>query len=609
MSLLRWSGIQTKYLKMGPYEIGACGIIVAAILLRVVLVMLGWPLLDSDEGTMGVMGLHIANLGEHPIFFYAQGYMGATEAYLAAFLFHFFGVSTLTLRLGLIFLFTLFLIAMYLLTSRIYTKKLALITLVLLCFGSNAVLNRELIVVGGDLETLVCGSWLFLIAAWLAYSSTQQATERNQWHRLLAFAGWGFTAGFGLWSHMLVAPFIVVSGVLLLCFCWRELLSWAPLFLVIGVCIGAYLLIYYNLTAPPGQDSLTLALRVHHANDMPQPPFRVLFPRQLRNALLVTLPTATGSNPVCPTSDVHPLALGNFHAVRCTLMHTGWTLGILLIWTLAVALVIGQLWSLLFRTPGSQGPAERRRSIVVHAFHLALLVNAAMTFALYVVSSDAAFYPVASVRYQIGLLVTTPAMLWPLWNGANAMKPLALRLSRRMTLAVRLTQISVVVGRCVVIFLALVAVFGSVSIFTGIPAEPPIDASESVYVTQTTELHLAVPATRALNRQEATLIQQLEHLGVKHLYSDYWTCNRLIFQSRERILCKALRDGLEDGHDRYQPYRQAVLNDPNSAYAFHVASPPARLFLLRKASGKYYQRFRCAVFAGYQVCYPGSAKL
>src|SRR5258708_6936117 len=122
----RWNKIATKYAGVGFYEMWAIIIIAIAVALRVTLLALGWPLLDSDEGTMGLMGMHIAFQHEHPIFFYAQGYMGSTEAYLAAIMFHFFGVSSFTLRFGLIIIFTLFLIGMYLLTSLLYTKKLAL---------------------------------------------------------------------------------------------------------------------------------------------------------------------------------------------------------------------------------------------------------------------------------------------------------------------------------------------------------------------------------------------------------------------------------------------------------------------------------------------------
>src|SRR5260370_14320206 len=105
--------------------------ILIATLLRFLLISQGWPQTDSDESTMGLMALHIAYRGEHPTFFYGQNYMGSLEAYLGAVFFHLFGTSIFSLRMGLILLFTLFLISMYLLTSLLYSRGLALVSLVL----------------------------------------------------------------------------------------------------------------------------------------------------------------------------------------------------------------------------------------------------------------------------------------------------------------------------------------------------------------------------------------------------------------------------------------------------------------------------------------------
>src|SRR5712691_872746 len=118
---------------MNSNALVALMLIVLAVLLRIVLVSLGWPSIDSDEGTMGIMALHIAYRGEYPIFFYGQGYMGSLEAYLAAIVFHIIGPSVLALRLGVLLMFACFLASMYLLTSMLYTKKLAVVTLVILC--------------------------------------------------------------------------------------------------------------------------------------------------------------------------------------------------------------------------------------------------------------------------------------------------------------------------------------------------------------------------------------------------------------------------------------------------------------------------------------------
>src|SRR5260370_9245609 len=114
--------------------------ILIATLLGFLLISQGWPQTDSDESTMGLMALHIAYRGEHPVFFYGQSYMGSLEAYIAAPLFHLFGPSTFSLRLGLVFIFALFLITMFLLASLPYTTKLALCTPLFLSLGSVVLL-------------------------------------------------------------------------------------------------------------------------------------------------------------------------------------------------------------------------------------------------------------------------------------------------------------------------------------------------------------------------------------------------------------------------------------------------------------------------------------
>src|SRR5258707_10430591 len=160
--------------------------ILIATLLRFLLISQGWPQTDSDESTMGLMALHIAYRGEHPVFFYGQSYMGSLEAYIAAPLFHLFGPSTFTLRLGLVFIFALFLISMYLLASLLYTKKLALATLILLCLGSDVILKQEVYAIGGYPETLLFGTVTFLPRSWISLSSNQDLSKDSPQRRLVS---------------------------------------------------------------------------------------------------------------------------------------------------------------------------------------------------------------------------------------------------------------------------------------------------------------------------------------------------------------------------------------------------------------------------------------
>ncbi len=156
--------LHIKQMKIGTYGILALLIIALATVLRIFLIAWGWPHSNADEGIMGIMAMHILHTGEHPIFFYGQSYMGTLEAYLGSALFHLFGISVFSLRLGPVLLFALFLANMYLLTSLLYTKKLALITLILGAFGQPSCWIQSLLLWVG---TPNCFLWLTFLAACL----------------------------------------------------------------------------------------------------------------------------------------------------------------------------------------------------------------------------------------------------------------------------------------------------------------------------------------------------------------------------------------------------------------------------------------------------------
>ena len=86
-----------KYLKVDLNKLLVGTIITLAILLRILLIYMGWPGVNSDEGTMGLMALHIAYHGEFPVFFYGQGYTGSLEAYLGAVFFYLLSPSVFAL--------------------------------------------------------------------------------------------------------------------------------------------------------------------------------------------------------------------------------------------------------------------------------------------------------------------------------------------------------------------------------------------------------------------------------------------------------------------------------------------------------------------------------
>lgn len=559
-----------KHVRLRRYELLALALITIAIVLRLILIANSWPQTSSEEGTTGLEAMHIAYRGEFPIFMYGLDYLGVLEAYLGAILFHLFGASLFSLRLGMIIFFALFLLCMYYLTKLLYSPQMALVTLAVLSLGSRWVLVTELIVVGGTVETLLFGALLLLLATWLSLSSGQEVPLRKKWQRLFGFAAWGCCAGLGLWSHVLIAPFVLVSGVLLLLFCHREVRSWAPLALLLGLVIGLFPLIAYNVTALPGRDSLSIFLKLYN-NGSPITPDPYFIQKQLSGTFLSALPVATGMDTLCDVRDM-PFFGASPPPIGCTLLQGGWSLGYLLLLTIATYMAVRGVWKLrkLHATNMRNWPAEDRQLIIRYVAQLMLLLSAAITIFLFAHSPNSASRP-WSTRYLIGLLVATPAVLWPLWNGIST------RIST-FSGTLRFNHFKTLFRYSILLLLIL------------------LFAAEMLLIT--TE----IPSIEASNAQDKAITSNLLHLGVNHIYSGYWECDRFIFLTQEKIICGVVNEDMSAGFTRYTPYYTIVHSDPKASYVFHQNSIYEKNFEKKIAQSN--KQFQKLVLDGYVVYRP-----
>ena len=548
-----------KLVKIGLHEWTALVIITIGVLLRLIIISQNWPVTNSDESTMGLMALHIAKSGEHPSFMYGQGYMGSLEAFLGAGLFHLFGASTFTLRLGLIIIFMLFLISMYLLTSLLYSKKLALATLILLSLGADGTLKAELYAYGGYPETLLFGTLLFLIASWLALTLNRPTTRSSQWRRSIMFGCWGLAAGLGLWSDLLLMPFVLMAGLLLIVGCWREWRTWAIPCLALGFVIGAFPLLLYNVTAQPGQDTLSVVLALRDAAKVYH--FPVI--SQIKGAFLVSLPIITSVNPACSVLSGRNIGFVGPHPFRCTVEYASWGLSYTLLWSIATLVALAALWKL--RSHIVARPSEERQSFIRQFARLMLLGSAGLTMFLYAISPNAAQFPQSIARYLVSLLIVIPAVLSPLWLDTLA--------------TIKPTRIIVVAKGALLLLIALVFLTGTIHIFD------------------------EIPAAQAAQQQQDSLVHDLLHIGATRIYSDYWTCDRVIFQSDEKIMCAVIDTQGQLGFNRYTLYIRIVKADPNAAYVLYVGSPPPTTFT-GKAALPQTTSFQHLTFDGYDIYLP-----
>src|SRR5256714_5632781 len=86
---------------MGPraFHVGLVALLLVGLAFRLAIILSPLGELDGDEAVVGLMARHIAFLGERPVFYYGQPYLGSLEALSAAPLFTLFDSSTLALKL------------------------------------------------------------------------------------------------------------------------------------------------------------------------------------------------------------------------------------------------------------------------------------------------------------------------------------------------------------------------------------------------------------------------------------------------------------------------------------------------------------------------------
>jgi hypothetical protein len=581
--------LRIKQLKIGTYGIFAFLIIALATLLRIFLIAWGWPHSNSDVDTTGIMAMHIADKGEHPIFFYGQNYQGALDAYLGVAFFRLFGISVFSLRLGAVLFFALFLVIMYCLTSLLYTKKLALITLVLLSLGSSIMLDAEIAGLAGYPELLFFGSLSMLLASWLALSYDQYSSPNRRLWRSIAYGCWGLAAGLGFWSDFLMLVFILFSGILLVLFCWRELLRFAVLPLVTGLIIGSFPLIMYNLHAAPGQNTLNVLSYLHNAGSVELAIIRahnhILLEPELKGTMLTSLPAATGGAPFCYDTNLRLTGYLSFQNVQCPSLHSNvsavlvalaWSAGFLLLWTIAVILTIHNLLKLSIQTPR---PQTDKQAIIRQFARLMLLCSAGLILLLFIMSPASAVFPQNS-RYLIGLLISTPALIAPLWDlsfGKRAMTSDASNDKRRWFTYISFKKN---LGRGILLIIGIVLLVGTIQSF------------------------LEISTVQASNQKQASLVHNLLRIKATHIYTDYWTCNSIAFASREQIICSVVDSQLhmQPHLNRYSPYSKIVEADPNSAYVFPIEAGQVPAIVERAAHSP--GQFKRFVFGDYVVYQP-----
>jgi len=554
---------------------------------------------------MGLMARDILYHGKFVVMYYGQDYMGTLQAYLGALFFNVFGPTVFALRFGVVLELTCFLVVMYILSCLLYTRLVGILSLALLSLGSSEMLHNHVFAGGGSNEVLLFGALLSLLAAHLALNASHTRPTPTR-RRYASFACWGLLAGLAIWSDPLVLPFVVMPGVLILRYCWHERKSLAPFLVTLGFLIGFSPYLIFFATVPREQVtnrllpfSAQLQL-VHtpektpvvplpipeHTQQATQPaspilpgdqqalPFAPLALRLL-GLVMVSLPALSGGMALCPIKpdDAWPLSWHSSpQLLQCSAIHGLWGLGLILLWGCAVWLTIRWLRTYRRQTRQQAPPDETmQRQASIRSARLTILVAAGLTTLIYGVSSVSTsplLHPWNNARYLIALDIATPSLLIVLWEMLDILKgsPRFLR--------------HFVAGVNVVTLLGVLVVLAQGTLTT---------------------LSLRATVQRA-NVQQSQLVAGLENQGIRRFYTDYWTCNRLVFVSQESLTCAVLDDRLQPSLDRIWSYRTLVYSDPRAAFVFPNNSSMLKAFIQRIAGHE--QAFTHSVIGSYVVYWP-----
>jgi hypothetical protein len=538
------------------WGIAAVLVIAFAVVVRGALVAAGWPGTDSDDATMGLMAKHIVSLGERPIFFYGQSYMGSIEAYAAALVFAFFGASEFALKCGLILLYACFMVIMYGFLVQITSRAWALAGAALLALGSDEILYHQLEAYGGYLETLVFGAALLALTCWLVRTEGDATLSRR---RSLALAGWGLAAGLGLWSDVLVAPFVILTAGALALFSWTTVRRWGAILALSCLLLGVSPWIIYLATpAPPAPRGLIQSASALSASPAagPEPGVIESATNQLLGMALISLPNDTGATTICPltASEAWPHDHWTTPRIqRCIGFRAIWGGTFLCLLALGLALEIRSLLRLRRRARGDWS-ASARADLARSAGRLLGLGAPALTILLYTLSSAAAFAPWIYSRYLISVSIALPTLLATLWAHAAPISPphdRARHAWRKPAGQNRLAQARVI---CLSALLLVTLALGTIGTYR------------------------AVDAQQAQNQVRADLVAYLTQHGHTRVYTEFWTCYWVIFQSDERVICGVLNGDWSRRPGRYAAYDDAIAAAAPTTYVFPLHSTWADTF-------------------------------
>src|SRR5437879_485286 len=218
------------------FTIGLTVALLVGLALRLAVIASPLGEIDGDEAVVGLMARHIAFLGDRPVFYYGQPYLGSLEAFSAAPLFRLLGSYTVLLKLVPTAYSLGFLALSAILAKRVFGTAPGLATAAYLAVPPSMWAVWSTKARGGYAELLFLGQALLLVTLMLAPKSS----------RRLALL-WGILAGLAFWTHLLAIVYLLPAAIFL---GLGRRLRWSPAELGLGLTgavLGSGPLIFDNL--------------------------------------------------------------------------------------------------------------------------------------------------------------------------------------------------------------------------------------------------------------------------------------------------------------------------------------------------------------------------
>jgi 4-amino-4-deoxy-L-arabinose transferase-like glycosyltransferase len=179
-------------------------VLLGALAIRVYFAYTAYVFKD-DDGTAALMSLHIMQGRETPLYFYGWFYVSALGAYVGALMYMIFGVSEVSLCLAMTLFSLLWVLATYLLFSRLVGRWGGVVAAALVAFAPFTAMWYSVKPLLGYPPTFAFGTLVVYLGVRL---NERPMSARGEWACLLGLAA---LSGVAIWTNPLCTAYLVVA--------------------------------------------------------------------------------------------------------------------------------------------------------------------------------------------------------------------------------------------------------------------------------------------------------------------------------------------------------------------------------------------------------------